>query len=155
MPAGPEQRSANAPRPFWLLALFALGVLSSLAQLLYGSGIGFGRYFEPMSVARNLVKDHTFANPFTSAPTGPTAHVAPVYPAVVAGVLWLFGDTGGTAVPLILLAACLCGLHAALLPVVSSRLIGSPRAGAYAALLSIALPVMELQPQLEANWLCT
>jgi hypothetical protein len=94
-----------------------------------------------VNVAKNLARDGSFANPFTVLATGPTAHVAPLYPLVMAGLLKL---TGGS--PLFewvthRLMFCMQSLVSALLVSVSRVFWGTATPGLYGALASIFLPV--------------
>ena len=49
------------------------------------------RGFEPFALAQSLVEHRGFSDPFQTAPTGPSAHVAPLYPAYLALIMKLFG----------------------------------------------------------------
>lgn len=51
----------------------------------------FPRGIETYSIARNLAEEGTFANPFAPLRTGPSAHLAPVLPFMMALVMRLFG----------------------------------------------------------------
>lgn len=129
------------------LGLFVLGFLSAALQL--GEDAAIGPAFETVSVARNLAAGLGFSNPFQPLPTGPTALIPPVYPALMAGVIRLFGYGGGFVTVMVVLQLVLNGIQAALLPAVSERLLGQRRPGFLAAGALICLPVMPVMPQFE------
>ena len=62
------------------------------AQNLQGSGL------ETLAVARSLALTGKFADPFAPMATGPTAHLAPVYPAALGLIVQRYGE-GPSAVP--------------------------------------------------------
>ncbi|HEV2730152.1 MAG TPA: hypothetical protein VGV15_08970 [Terriglobales bacterium] len=47
--------------------------------------------FETFALAESIVKHHSFSDPFWVLPTGPSAHLAPLYPAYVAVIIEVFG----------------------------------------------------------------
>ena len=80
------------------------------------------RGYELFAVAESLVQHHAFADPFLPLPTGPTAHVGPVYPAYLALVFLLFGH-GPAAVGVLLWGASLLfALQMAILPALTQKL---------------------------------
>lgn len=131
------------------LGLFVLGFLSAALQL--GDDAGLGRAFETVTVARHLAAGDGFSSPYDALATGPTTLVPPVHPAIMAGVLRLFGDGAAFTVALVLLQFILNGIQAALLPAVSERLLGQRRPGYFAAGALICLPVMPIMPQFETG----
>jgi hypothetical protein len=72
---------------FWLTAVLLSAALVACA--IHGR-LSAGQYGENFNIARALSRGEGFANPFGDR-VGPTAWVAPVYPAIAAGLLWL-GD---------------------------------------------------------------
>lgn len=120
---------------------FSVSRLSQIPVLLFSAAfiatsyqlptVRMGDGFETLAVARNLAEHGQFANPFRPRLTGPTAHVAPIYPAFLALLIWIFGNSG----PFFLLIDCITiavhTLHAALLPSVSQLLfrIAAPAFG--------------------------
>jgi hypothetical protein len=93
-----------------------------------------------------------FANPFGSLDTGPTAHLAPLFPVVLAGLIRIFGDSPPFALAATLLCILLNALHAVLLIPLSRLLLGDFRPGLLAALFSAAVPTIQPFPQWEAIW---
>jgi len=57
--------------------------------------------FETFALAESMVKHHTFADPFWVSATGPSAHLAPLYPAYVAMIILILGH-GPSAVGVLL-----------------------------------------------------
>jgi hypothetical protein len=92
-------------------------------------------------VAESLVHGEGFANPFGSE-TGPTAHVAPLYPALLATIYGCFGDyhapTGRLVQQGFTIAVSISIIL--LLPLAASALGLRPAAGWLAALLMAWLP---------------
>ena len=110
-----------------------------------------GQGHENVNVARSLLAGQGFANPFQWA-TGPTAHVAPVYP----GLLWLqmrvlgYGPAFGvvaTLVDVLLQTAVLL-----LLPRLAARMWGRAEAGYWAAglMLLVNAPMPQTETALAA-----
>ena len=109
---------------------------------------------EPTAIAKSLVSNGTFADPFISTgATGPTAHLAPLFPLLLAlFFLWL----GKAAVFGEITAVCLAhGIHAALLPRISQVLFGQARPGTIAAICTIGLPVFLVEPVWENMYAAT
>ena len=109
-----------------------------------------GNAGENVRVARSLAASGTFADPFVILRTGPTAHVAPVYPFLFSLVLRALG-TGYAA--LLVLWACNVGflaLQMALLPLLSSRL----GLGALPGLIAAGLGCIALHSEMYSGWEC-
>lgn len=105
---------------------------------------------ENVRVARSLAFHNTFADPFATLSTGPTAHVAPVYPVIYAAFLRLFG-AGYTA--LRFLWALNVGFLAAqmgLLPLLSHRL----RFGILPGIIAASLGTLSLYSPIDTRWEC-
>ena len=103
---------------------------------------------ETVRVARSLAARGAFADPFAVMPTGPTAHLAPVYPFLYSLVLRLFG-TGYAALRIAwtLNVACFA-LQMSLLPVLSCRL----RLGVFPGVLAAALGTCSLYAPIDSRW---
>lgn len=109
-----------------------------------------GNAGENVRVARSLAATGAFADPFVVQRTGPTAHVAPVYPFLFSLVLRALG-TGHAA--LLVLWACnvaFLALQMALLPLLSSRL----GLGALPGLLAAGLGCISLHGEMYSGWEC-
>jgi hypothetical protein len=112
--------------------------------------LSVGNAGENVRVARSLAASGTFADPFVTMRTGPTAHVAPVYPFLFSLVLRALGT--GYAAVLVLWAwnVGLLALQMALLPLLSSRL----GLGALPGLIAAGLGCICLHSEMDAGWEC-
>jgi hypothetical protein len=134
--------------PFWLL-----GCLVTILQIEALPESSMGEGFENLAVARSLVAGQGFANPYRTLRTGVTAHVAPFYPAIVAGVTRLFGNENAATLPLACLHVLLHGLQLALLLPLALLLFGDIRVGLAAYALLAFLPIFPLTLQHESIFL--
>jgi hypothetical protein len=131
------------------VCLFAAGTATAFVYWVLHPDVAAGG--EAYALALTLAKHGTFANPFfRTGLTGPSAHMAPLWPLVMAGIMQVFG--GRFIVALLILALMANGLNAALLPLVSERLLGNARPGLYAVIAVIALPLYELCPAWDAMY---
>ena len=117
-------------------ALFLAALVPGLYAWFHPQGFGFGHGFEMAAIAKNLVAQGTYGNPFEPAITGPTAALPPLYPLFLAALLKMLGG------PLCGAAALLANILvnaaiAALLPRVSSAFFGRPTPGVFAGALWI------------------
>src|ERR1700730_11536153 len=79
---------------FWMVVV-ALALRLAVVAFLYPERLNPERDHwrfagETGRIARSMVQGNGFSSPLR-APTGPTAWMTPVYPALLAGVFWLFG----------------------------------------------------------------
>ena len=105
---------------------------------------------EPFSVARSLMSTGQFANPFGAMQTGPSAHLAPAFPALVALVISRYGDGAAGAHVLSLISILAMALQVAAFPLVASSL----GMGFVTGLIAGALWLVA-KPPLYASWECT
>jgi hypothetical protein len=91
---------------------------------------------ETQSVASSLLRSGRYADPFRYE-TGPTAHVAPVYPLYLAALMQLFPDARAYGTARSLLSALAASVQWALLPLLATRLALPRRVGVLASLLAI------------------
>jgi hypothetical protein len=77
---------------------------------------------ESLRLAHGLYDKGAFANPFMALDTGPSAHLAPVFPAFLALLMKLFGENSTGIYAIKLVAALILSLQLALYPVFSRRL---------------------------------
>jgi hypothetical protein len=111
------------------LPLFLLSFCWTLLQLpLNLAAPGFGPCCELTTVASNLAASGEYRDPF-GLPTGPTAHVAPVYTFILAGAIKLFRDPVTVTLAMSVFNAVLFGTAAALMPVLSRRIYGRSAPG--------------------------
>ena len=146
--------SQHKAAPIYAL-IFTGAAISAEVQVFYGGWSAFGAHFEVLNVARTLAARGELADPFSALPTGPTAHMPPLFPLFLAGLIRLFGDN-----PTFVLAAwCCCALthalHAVLLVPLSDYLLDSSKPGIIAALISILLPALPVIPQYEVVYAAT
>lgn len=134
--------SKRAGSPYGLL--FVAAALSSICYFSYGPLPPIGGAGEMVALAENLALRGAYANPFETAATGPTAVVPPLYPLLLAALYKLLGNWSGVAA--LLLNYQLIGVHAALLLLLSRRLLGESLPGYCAAGISIVLPVFRPIP---------
>ena len=118
--------------------LFLLGVSWALLQLpLKLAALGFGQPYELTTVASNLAASGEFRDPF-GIPTGPTAHVAPVYSVILAVAIKVFRQPVDVSLSMMVVNALLYGFAAALLPAVSSCVYGRIAPGVAGGILLAA-----------------
>ncbi|HNY42245.1 MAG TPA: hypothetical protein PKJ41_17710 [Bryobacteraceae bacterium] len=77
---------------------------------------------ETWNLAHNLREHGEFANPFMPLRTGPSAHLAPAFPAFLALLTWVFGTHAAGAFAFHLAAALAASILLALFPLISERL---------------------------------
>lgn len=106
-------------RATWVIFFVALAVRALLILTLPRSAETFND--EPGQVAIALSQGDGFSNPY-SAPSGPTAHVAPLVPVLLAFLIKLFGSVDAAWLASRLLACVVIALYAALLPGLAVRL---------------------------------
>ena len=129
-----------AHRRVAFLAIFALSFLIRFALLvrvpqneILGSG-------EASLIAKALASKGQFADPF-AVPTGPTAHLTPFYPVLLAGINKVFGSGYTGSFVRCLLVIGIYSLLYSLYPTFAS-IFGFPvSAGLFAGFLSALLPV--------------
>jgi hypothetical protein len=106
---------------------------------------------EVVHVARSLERTGTFANPFDSLPTGPTSHVAPLYPFFYALVLRVLGE-GFVAIALLwVLNIGFVAAQWALLPWLTLRLGLGVVPGLLGAVFAMAFLVFRVDSSWEAG----
>lgn len=121
-----------------IAALWAAGFAVRLILIFALDRVEWQKW-EVLRVAEAMGTRGEFADPFTW-PTGPTAHVAPVYPVILAIPYALFGDGHWGNTIRVIFAAAMAAIPYALLPWVAARL-GLPRAaGLLAGGLAVLLP---------------
>ncbi len=102
------------------LALFATGLVRY--RLRYDSTDFVPRDPESFRLAHNLAEKGQFANPFVPLDTGPSAHLAPAFPAFLALMMKVFGDSAAGIYSIKLAAILVLCSEVALFPVFSSAL---------------------------------
>ncbi len=112
----------SAWRPFTALFVVALAVrVHQLTPLPYWAIPSLHPQREIARIATSVAQTGEFANPY-AVPTGPTAHVPPIYPYVLGGIYRLFGLTRTAGYISYLLIGVIASTLYALLPWISGRL---------------------------------
>ena len=136
----PPQEKPHAPRRPWLapLLIFLIAFAFRLDTVFSGPR-GHTRVLrghEPQSVAESIVRTGQFANPFHT-PTGPTAHLAPFQPALLAAIMTVFPDDASYETAKQILSSAAASLQYALLPLAAAALGLSRATGVSAAAFAI------------------
>ena len=97
-----------------------------------------------------LAKEGSFAHPYQSLPTGPTAHAAPAYVFLIAAIGKMFGIGFAGAMVLWGLNVGFLALQLALLPVLSDRLGLGAWPGVLAAALTLIVQPYRILPEFES-----
>jgi hypothetical protein len=108
----------------WYVAACILIFFASLIRYheRYDPGESYSDYPESVQVAHHLFREGRFASPFAALDTGPTAHVAPVLPAIQSLLMKMFGDQSTGMYAMRLLTVAVLSLQLALFPVFSKSL---------------------------------
>ncbi len=80
-------------------------------------GVGY----ESLQIACSLAHTGTFSDPFQTMPTGPSAHLAPLYPAFLALLMKWFGENSYAGFAMGWAVIGVIGIHLALLPFLARR----------------------------------
>ena len=130
---------ATHRRAFLLVFLVHLGVQGVfLAQVAPQHVLPHTRWEVP-AVAMALYERGEFADPYC-LPTGPTAHMPPFQPALIAAVYFLLGPTLAAGYALWLIAIAFYGVMYAMLPWLGERLGLGTRAGLAGGLVGALIP---------------
>ncbi len=126
-------------RVFVLVFLLHVGLQGFFLTKLDARHVAPHTRFEVTAVAMSLYEKGAFADPY-GLPTGPTAHMPPFHPALLAGIYHLLGPTlaAGYASWLVLIASH--GAMWGMLPWLAARLGLSPGAGLLAGVTGALLP---------------
>jgi hypothetical protein len=135
-----------APRTIrWTLStlIFVATILVYKPELRPGHHIA-GSGFESLELGTSIALRGSFADPFFPLPTGPSAHLAPGYPLIVALIVKLFGVGAYGDYALQWLTTIVVGIQLALLPLLADYVaLGSLVGGvAAAAWLAAKFPLL-------------
>jgi len=138
-----------------ILPLAAAAFLSASLQLQFLPGVvlflpGVGMMHEPVAIARTLADRGAFADPYPGLPTGPTAHMPPLFPLFLYMLIRFFGETPAFGTAALFLCLLMHAVYAGLFVPVSRLFFRSEAPGTAAALLAILLPSFPVLPQWEA-----
>ncbi|MEQ1886136.1 MAG: hypothetical protein ABL967_13815 [Bryobacteraceae bacterium] len=152
--AAPAIHRKTARQPLSLaglsVLLFVLGAVSTAGYFAMAPDAGMGPGPESLNVARTLAAQGIFANPYHALPTGFTAHVAPLYPFLMAAMIRLSGSMFAFSIWLVIWNVIAQGLMIACLPAISEHIFGERKPGIAAAVLFIALPLNLMWAQWDA-----
>jgi len=137
-------------------AFVAIFVVASAVRLTLAFGLGMREYGRPetIRIAISLARTGAFADPY-KVPTGPTAHAAPFYPALIAPLYAIWGDTREAELARIALNAAAASAEYALLPLVAVALGLGIGPGILAGLGGALIPLHywpECMGEFEATW---
>lgn len=105
---------------------------------------------ELVQVARDFAESNTFANPY-KIPTGPTAHVAPVYPFLLGLIYKAFGYGVSGQLAQEILCSVTSSLQYALLPALAAACGFRPAAGALTGMAGAVVP-LRLWIETKGSW---
>jgi len=105
--------------------------------------------YESMKLGCSLAATGTFSNPFSVLPTGPSAHLAPLFPWMISVLVRRFGDQPAVMTTLIWMAAFTLALQLSLWPWAARKLGMGFASGIIAALLWLRVQFL-LDPEWEA-----
>lgn len=131
------------------ISIFCTGLVVRLVALLYLVHVKpymltWGAN-EAAGIAGWIVRNHSFSSPFHDA-SGPTAWLAPIYPAVVAAVFWVFGiATPGSAIAVMIFNS-ICSAAAGVIIYMIAADVHSERAGVFAAWMWALCPYVAILP---------
>ena len=139
-------------RPFSTSALiFLLGFSVRLALLIVTDTWPDAENYELVHVAWSVARGDGFSNPFQSGNTGPTAHVAPVYPYLLAAIYKTFGFINFADLVKQVLACAVASLTFALLPAVAQAAGIARRVGILGGTIG-ALTPMSIDVEVIGRW---
>jgi hypothetical protein len=120
--------------------IFLLGMAVRI-MLLSLSPHGPVHQAEALNTAISIVRHGTFSDPYTSGPTGPTAHCMPLFPLLAALVIRIFGLGSGGAFALSCFGSAAASLGFALLAVLGRSCSLNRWVGTSAGLAGALLPI--------------
>jgi hypothetical protein len=129
---------------------FCLALLLRLA-VLFATGRQPAERTEMMSVASTFARTGQIANPYMALPTGPTAHVGPIYPMLIGYVYRALGEgeTGETAKQIL---GCVISSGRSFLVVLLAVALGLGEGTALWAGLISALYIGAFETELKGDW---
>jgi hypothetical protein len=133
-----------------IVALFCVAAVSAMWQMAHSPAAGLAAQWEAPAIARNLAAGRGFSNPYGAFESGPTAHLPPLFPGILAALLLVCGDTLAFAYAAVLLAVLAQALYCVLFIPLSEQIFQDRRPGIAAAVFSALVPTIEPLPQWEA-----
>jgi len=132
-----------------LVTIFGAGLALRLAAIWYLAHVtphmlSWGAN-EAGGIARWIVTNHTFSSPFHDA-NGPTAWLAPVYPAIVAGIFLVFGVQTPASALAVMCFNAVCSAATGVIVYAIGKEIHGERAGLCAGWMWAASPYIAILP---------
>lgn len=133
---------ARLSKARWPLLIFALAFTIRIALIVHNRSIGepLG-HTEAFNVARSIAGHGTFGNPYETAETGETAHVAPLFPFVLSLLMRLLGTGVALAVAVHIITMAVSSALYALFPALAEAFFGDRKIGIWSGLVGASLPV--------------
>ncbi len=129
-----KELTAVSPRQCRLIVCAFLFTAALLRfWMSYDPAVSVPRHPETFRIAYNIYERGQFANPFIAAETGPSAHLAPVFPSLLAGLMMIFGDKSAGMYAIELASVLIIALQLSLYPFFSRMLGMGSLAGAIGA----------------------
>ena len=138
----------------WCLLIFAVAFALRVAGVVATHQYYNLERFEMERIALSLASTGVYGNPY-AIPTGPSAHVSPVYAIVLAGIFRVFGTGVPGEMVKQFFACAVTALQCALMPVVARKFGFNALAGLIAGFGAALLPLKfatETQGDWESNW---
>ena len=138
----------------WCMIIFGLALCLRVAGIIATHQYYNLERFELERIALSLSATGVFGNPY-AIPTGPSAHVSPVYPIVLAAIFRVFGTGVPAEVIKQIFACAITALQCALMPVIARRFGFDSLTGLIAGFAAALLPlkfITETQGDWESNW---
>lgn len=134
----PLYRQSNRLSKEVFAVLFVLAIMRFFGPLHYDPKATAYRSSEAVRVGYNFYKTGDWTNPFGPLATGPTAHVAPAFPVLLATTYHIFGEGARGKFAVDLLEATVLTLQVSLLPILARSMGLSLSLGFIAEILAIA-----------------
>jgi hypothetical protein len=131
-------------------AIFALAFVARVFVLFAAHTWPQTEHLEVTAVATSIARGEGFSNPFAAYPTGPTAHVAPLYPYLVAGILSVFGPSAGDLIKQLLACATSAAIYA-YVPALAVMTGFSRKVGILAGFLG-AVSLVSIEVEVVGKW---
>lgn len=138
----PAQTAARSHLP-WILGL-AVAVRAAVAGVFFyaNHAVALNEWgYENLSIALSLHAGHGYSSPFL-VPSGPTAFMAPGYPLLLAGFIWLLGTGAEATVAIIVFQILLSLITVVLVQKVTSRYFGMQSGNLAALVCALAEPLL-------------
>ena len=121
-PASPDSASRYTSARWFIAILIFCSTLIRYYEPRHPTRHLCGIGYESLELGCSLAHKGTFSDPFRFLETGPSAHVAPAFPAAIAGIIKIFGDQADGAYAVQWAGAVLLALQLSFWPFLSKRL---------------------------------